>query len=404
MTVSSVIRLTGGQSAAYDRIVEWLGGAKKQHLTLGGYAGTGKTTLIAYLRKRMTRSMKFRKWSVAFCCFTGKAANVLRQKLDEQAALRYGDSCSTIHALIYKAVLDDKGNAVAWTRKATDELTQDLIIVDEASMVNKDIWEDLRSYSKPILVVGDHGQLPPIGEDFNLMADPELRLERIVRQEADNPIIQLSMQIREGGDIPVGEYGPHVRKVASMPTQELDAEFMHYDNSTMVLCGYNRTRVALNKRIRAVLNFDQPEPSIGERVICLRNNRKENIYNGMLGTIEGIEPRHDDWYRSEIRLDGEQYAFEGVISRHQFGLPTTLRTEEDLARIGIDDLVLKDIGDLFDWGYALTVHKAQGGEAKNVIVFEEKLPKYDRDTWQRWLYTAVTRSSDSLLIIGASHF
>ena len=141
--------------------------------------------------------------------------------------------------------------------------------------------------------------------------------------------------------------------------------------------------------------------AIGERVICLRNNRKENIYNGMLGTIEGIEPQHDDWYRSQIRLDGERYAFEGTISRHQFGLPTTLRTEEDLARLGIDEVAVKDLGDLFDWGYALTVHKAQGGEAKNVIVFEEKLPKYDRDTWQRWLYTAVTRSSERLLIVGS---
>ncbi len=399
--MTRTIRLNEGQSAAYDKIVAWLGANTKQHLTLGGYAGTGKTTLIAHLRKRLTRSMRFKRYSVAFCCFTGKAANVLKQKLDEQTALRFGDSCSTIHALIYKAVLDEKGNAIAWTRKAVEELTQDLIIVDEASMVNADIWEDLRSYGKPILVVGDHGQLPPIGENFNLMADPELRLERIVRQESENPIIRLSMLIRDGGEIPVGEYGPHVRKVASLSTQELNAEFMRYDNSTMVLCGFNKTRVALNARIRGVLNFDQPEPTIGERVICLRNNRKENIYNGMLGTIEGIEPQHDDWYRSQIRLDGERYAFEGTISRHQFGLPTTLRTEEDLARLGIDEVAVKDLGDLFDWGYALTVHKAQGGEAKNVIVFEEKLPKYDRDTWQRWLYTAVTRSSERLLIVGS---
>lgn len=401
LSTSRSIRLTPDQSAAYDRIIEWMRAANKQCLTLGGYAGTGKTTLIAHLRKRMPRSQRFKKWTVAFCCYTGKASNVLRQKLEEQNALRRGDSCSTIHSLIYKAVLDDKGNAIAWTRRHESELSHDLIIVDEASMVNEDIWEDLKSYHKPILVVGDHGQLPPIGENFNLMANPELKLERIVRQEASNPIIQLSMLIRNGGTIPVGEYGPQVRKVRSLPSDELNTLFAQYDASTMVLCGYNRTRVALNKRIRGVLGFDQPDPSVGERVICLRNNRKENIYNGMLGTIESIEPRRDYWYRAAIRLDGERYAFDGVVSRQQFGLPTTLRTDDDVTRAGITDLALNELGDQFDWGYALTVHKAQGGEAKNVIVFEEKLPKYGPDEWQRWLYTAVTRSSDRLLVIGS---
>ncbi len=71
-------------------------------------------------------------------------------------------------------------------------------------MVSEDIFRDLTSYGIDILAVGDHGQLPPIEGKFSLMSDPILRLEKIHRQAADNPIINLSMQIRENGKIPKG--------------------------------------------------------------------------------------------------------------------------------------------------------------------------------------------------------
>jgi exodeoxyribonuclease-5 len=57
-------------------------------------------------------------------------------------------------------------------------------------------------------------------------------------------------------------------------------------------------------------------------------------------------------------------------------------------------------GDLFDYGYALTVHKAQGSQAKRVILFEERFSKMDSDGWKKWLYTAVTRAAEELIIIG----
>jgi len=56
------------------------------------------------------------------------------------------------------------------------------------------------------------------------------------------------------------------------------------------------------------------------------------------------------------------------------------------------------MGDLFDFGYALTVHKAQGSQAKRVILFEERFPKMTDDEWKRWLYTAVTRAEEELYI------
>jgi exodeoxyribonuclease-5 len=80
-------------------------------------------------------------------------------------------------------------------------------------MINGDVWRDLSDLGIPILAVGDHGQLPPIEGSFNLMADPELRLEEIFRQEEDSPIIELSTKARETGNIPVGRYSDNVRKL-----------------------------------------------------------------------------------------------------------------------------------------------------------------------------------------------
>jgi exodeoxyribonuclease-5 len=56
--------------------------------------------------------------------------------------------------------------------------------------------------------------------------------------------------------------------------------------------------------------------------------------------------------------------------------------------------------DLFDFGYALTVHKAQGSQAQKVVLFEERFSKMDDETWCRWLYTGVTRAGEELYIIG----
>ena len=75
------------------------------------------------------------------------------------------------------------------------------------------------------------------------------------------------------------------------------------------------------------------------------------------------------------------------MSAEQFGQRETMRS------IG------REI-DLFDFGYALTVHKAQGSQAEKVILFEERFPKMDDDMWRRWLYTGVTRAVSELYIVG----
>ncbi len=386
--------LSQDQAAALKQIGAWYRGKTAPYLTLGGYAGTGKTTLVAYLRQALADFDD--DATVGFCAYTGKATRVLQEKLRERKAMRKGDSVSTIHSLIYTTEEGSQG-VPKWVRKET--LERSLIVVDEASMVDESIWQDLLSFKIPILAVGDHGQLPPVGSSFNLMDNPQVKLERIFRQEADSAIIEVATLARESGLLRVGEFGAGVRKLdrALPETGVMVQELLEsWRPELLILCGYNATRVKLNQAIREMRDAVSSEPQSGDQVVCLRNNRGKHIFNGMIGRIVRVAPAlgHEGatWYEAEIELDGEDYTYSGYILREQFGAATTVK-EVPLAPDG-------DRGDLWDFGYALTVHKAQGSQSERVLVFEERFARSSDEDWRRWLYTAVTRAELELTIVG----
>ncbi|RJP47087.1 MAG: DUF2075 domain-containing protein [Armatimonadetes bacterium] len=386
-----MIILSADQKKALNILLTWFKKDRKitQFISLGGYAGTGKTTLIAILRGELAKIDKDLK--VAFVSYTGKAARVLKHKLTDQNVVLPKDSVSTIHSLIYSPIVNDKEEIIGWQTK--DEIECNLIIIDEASMVDEIIWHHLLAYRVPIIVVGDHGQLPPIKGSFNLMQEPRLKLEEIHRQARDNPIINLSIQARKNGVIEPGIYSSSVKKFAK---DDLDGQdnlhemLSNFKEETLILCGYNSTRRKLNNYIRQALGFESPIPQHGDRVICLRNNHTANIFNGMIGTIVHLRKKDSSWYTAEIAMDGEVENYQGLISIEQFNSETPLNFTESRSTIMQ--------GDLFDFGYALTVHKAQGSQAKKVILFEERFRQMDEDNWKRWLYTAVTRAEEELYI------
>lgn len=380
------------QGYAIEKVVEWYSQKNKTHafITLGGYAGTGKTTTIAALAKRLHAA--YPKLKLAFASYTGKATRVLKSKLDELYHIPRGDSVSTIHALMYTPVVDERQQIVGWKKK--EALDCGLVIIDEASMVDGSIWRDLLSFKLPILAVGDHGQLPPIQGTFSLMAHPQILLSHIHRQARENPIIGLSIQARTHGYIRPGEYSATVKKISpENPDYHIQVQeaIDSYDSDTLFLCGYNKTRKKINQTIRTMLGFESPEPSEGDRVICLRNNHKKQIYNGMIGTVMSISSSSQDWYDAEIEME-DGVLFSGLISKTQFASDTSLNFTEKRKYIMA--------GDLFDFGYALTVHKAQGGQARKVILFEERFAKMSDEDSRRWLYTAVTRATEELIIFG----
>ena len=367
---------------------------QKHFITLGGYAGTGKTTLIAILRKILNKQDP--KLKVAFAAYTGKAARVLKTYLKMADVLYKKDSVGTIHSLIYSPIENDRHEIIGWQEKDEKDVKADLIIIDEASMVDQRIWRDLLAYKIPIIAIGDHGQLPPVQGSFNLMENPELKLETIHRQAETNPIIKLSIMARKTGKIQVGNYGNGVRKLSKFDPESqeiLEDYFQSFNNETMILCGYNNSRIRLNNYLRQLLGFESAEPQAGDRIICLRNNHKKGIFNGMLGTLQRISDEGEDFYNLKIDFDDEDQSFEGLAVAKQFGATKSLNYGKEFRQ-----LTLK--ADLFDFAYALTVHKAQGSQASRVIVFEERFKQMSDDDWKKWLYTAVTRAEEELIIVG----
>jgi exodeoxyribonuclease-5 len=389
-----VIELSLDQRQALNNLLAWFSVQNKTpFITLGGYAGTGKTTLISLLRNELHRLNP--KLKVAFCSYTGKASRVLKFRIGESQASYENDFIGTIHSLIYSPIEDEKTQEiVGWELKKNVEA--DLIIIDEASMVDYAIWQDLLSFKIPIIATGDHGQLPPIKENFNLMERPILKLEEIHRQARGNPIVQLSIMARKEGKIPIGNFGKNIKKISTSDTEgqeEVSELLQNYKENTLILCGYNRTRVKLNNYIRSFFGFEAACPQSGDRVICLRNNRAKEVFNGMLGKVLEIQRKDEIWYEAEIAMDGEEEIYQGLISVDQFNKIDPMNFTRERYRI-VE-------GDLFDFGYALTVHKAQGSQAERVVLFEERFNKMTDEEWRRWLYTGITRAEKELFIVGS---
>ena len=251
---------------------------KKRIQTLGGYAGTGKTTLIKAAHEELEK--------FAVCAFTGKAANVLRRK---------GVPATTIHSLIYKPeekdslFKDAKGKRrreLTWRLRSKDEMDLSGFIVDESSMVTRPIYDDLCSYGLPIIFVGDHGQLEPIGDSFNLMRSPDVRLEKVHRNAGE--IAHFAEFIREGND-PCDWLdnsrctGEAVRIIRFSELATLKSE------PDQFICRFNKTRVTLNMLCRDILDFPDSQPVVGDRVMCLRNIHGKGLFNGMQGEIAAID-------------------------------------------------------------------------------------------------------------------
>lgn len=446
----TVENLSNDQRAAYDAIMHWVDGGSGELLSLGGYAGSGKSTLVSLVANNIDLP--------AFCAFTGKATSVLRRKLKTAGTETVGAQrgrynsrgeplppsdkpfCGTIHQLIYAAcecrepevVEDEDGNksfiypekdengdcvqcgGEGWHRREALDRRYGLIIVDEASMVDDTMLTDLRGYGVPILAVGDHGQLPPVRGTGSLMKSPDLRLEKIHRQAEGNPIIALSKTVREEGRLPsvttngsddaVRFFG--LRYVEDVVRDRYESASAERLLEMGLACYTNRRRLGLNEAVRRARGTAGVAPCKGEHVICLRNmgtkGGKMPVANGMRGVltsdvvdVEGSE----EHVRGSIAFpeDGiEARPYEMLAA--QFGREKTYqRVEELVAETGLRSF--SSAGALFDFGYAMTVHKMQGSQFDDLVVCAERGGYMTNEDWKRWLYTAITRASKKLTVL-----
>ena len=356
------------QDAALTAVSRWLKADDRQVFRLFGYAGAGKTTLAKHIAASAGGE-------VAFGAFTGKAALVLRSKGCAGA--------STIHSMIYRSP-DAESETPSFVLNHDGPASKaELIIIDECSMVDEELARDLLSFSKPVLVLGDPAQLPPVkGGGFFTDAEPEVMLTEVHRQAAHNPIIRMSMAVREGGRLALGDYGDS-RVIAR---RDIDATAVL--DAGQVLVGTNKTRRAYNTRLRALRGFTDPMPMAGEKLVCLRNDRTKGLLNGGLWTVETLRPKRKGFLRMVLRPEDDV----GVKSAKVSVLPAFFEGHEgELA------YATRRESDEFDFGYALTVHKAQGSQWDEVVLFDESYAF--REHRDRWLYTGLTRAAEKITVV-----
>lgn len=316
---------------------------------------THNTSLVQQLIEKLPN------WKVA--AFTGKAANVLRKKRIENA--------STIHSAIYVPKMDYDGNIIldkngSPTFILNPTLECDGFIIDEASMVPEDIQKDLLSFNVPILYVGDHGQLPPIGTDTYLMKEPDFRLEKIHRNAGE---IAIFCEFIRRGYNPTA-FSKYAKNSVKFITKK-QAE-TKWKDADQIICGFNKTRVDINKNIRKQLGFTSNWPQIGDKIMCLKNDNQAKLFNGMQGYVKFLSSKQ----KNKLTFQSDNINYDIVFDPDQFN-------KEKVESFGRKDDPMP-----MDYCYAATCHKCQGDEFDIGYVLEQKCKFWCP---VRWGYTAASR-------------
>lgn len=445
---------TPAQKNAVGRLGEFLSGdAQDRIFILNGYAGTGKTSLIAALVKALS-GLRVRTILLAP---TGRAAKVMS---------RYaGAKAYTIHKKIYRQKSLASENA-SFSLDYNKEKGA-VFIVDEASMLSNfspdgsvfgsgQLLEDLIAYIRKgidcrLIVIGDSAQLPPVGHDGSPALDPQkmsvygtadaVLLDDVVRQEADSGILFNATLVRcmlEAGIIDIPLFDTSFGDVEAVDGGDiLEAIQGAYDRygmqETIVITRSNKRANRFNEAIRRHVLFAEEEIGSGDMLMVVKNNyhyteREEGcgvdfIANGDTALLKRIR-KFEDFYGfrfAQARLsfpDYDDLELECEILLDTLGSDSPSLTREQSSRLFF--AVAEDYADVpskakrykqvrenpyfnamqVKFAYAVTCHKAQGGQWR--CVFVDKMlfgdEQISRDLL-RWLYTAITRATEKLYFI-----
>ena len=357
--------MSDDQDRALDGISEFLErpGVPKPFVVLQGLAGTGKTFVLARLAERFP--------DMKLAAYTGKAASVLRKRINRQVA--------TMHSAIYDfhgLVEDDDDSRrmnPIFVPKGEGHLARHTIGLDEVSMIGQRDGAALLSSGARIVACGDPGQLSPV-RDTQFFTRADYTLTKVHRQAWDSPIIRQAHAVRETGDYEAD--GDGFRVLEPDPGEKINREeLLRHD---AILCWKNVTRRRLNRTKREMLGLPADRMTPGEPVMCLQNQHRLGLYNGVIYEI--------------VETDGE-----GMV----------VREEGSKRGVLVEQATLEGFDRLFDarrydedWlpfapGYAMTVHKAQGSEYESVLLFDE-CRESDR---RAFLYTGITRAAERCTVV-----
>lgn len=353
--------------------------------------GSGKSTLVKFIISTLGVDQD----EVAYIAYTGRASLVLQQKGCPNA--------QTAHKLLYKTRKDKKTGKFYHQKLRPLEKDYKIIIVDEVSMLPKDMWDLLLSHHIYVLALGDKGQLPPINkeQDNHVLDNPHIFLDEIMRQALDNEIIEYSMKIRNY------ERLPHLdgKDLKIFNKSELSKGMLLW--ADQILCATNNTRHQINALVRHYLGFEESIPGEGDKVVCTNNywdyvnDKDEPLINGCIGHIRNLSKKQYDiktgMYYIECDFYPEsspEYPYKDIRINYNLLINKELPMPESYySKIDFDLLPLN-----FEFGHCITVWKAQGSSWKNILVLEEKFP-WNKEEHCQYLYTAITRAEQKGVLI-----
>lgn len=424
---------------------------EKSVFLLKGYAGTGKTTVVTSLVK-ILRSFDYKYVLLAP---TGRAAKVM--------ASYSGRTAFTIHKKIYRQTANPYSEGLAFTRQP-NKAEKTFYIVDESSMISDDsgfgqngLLQDLLSYvfenkTNKLLLIGDTAQLPPVSQTMSpsLNADylkhnfrcqvREIELRQVMRQAEASGILMNATQLRNQLQSEKPEIKLHTkgwRDIYRMTGEKLEDGLRYaYDKfgveNAIVICRSNKSANLYNQHIRRQIFFSEDEIGVGDYLMIVRNNyfwlpKESNI--GFMANGDFVEVtkiiRYEDMYG--FRFADVRVRFVDYPDEEELEVKIMLDTlYTDAPALPADqnkklyEEILQDYADIKNkrerskelkknpylnalqvkFAYALTCHKAQGGQWKAVFV-DQGFLKDDmvNEEFARWLYTALTRSSEELYLL-----
>jgi hypothetical protein len=434
---SPKLPLTEDQKTAKFEILKAYG-PKRRHL-LTGYAGSGKTTLM----QELTNELMARKFRVALTAPTHKAVAVLARKIAEAGI---DVPCLTTYSLLsLEPHPDDNGRLIFKRRKYATPIVADVVIVDEASMISADLFEQINRYLRHcyVIYVGDPAQLPPVNERESLTFATKSRshLTSIIRQAAGNPVLDAAMAIRATQDTddmdwswcksatipPRGVYLPGTAIDLWLQKAFKSSEFRDDNDTFRYLC-YTNARVAqINAKVRNWLYGDTDLPFVpGEKALIRQPIIRDKTIVFATNEEAKVKSIKESSYKHEFRgHDGlQRWSVDiptwNIVLLKDDGFKTAVKIPRD------DDAVLAANTRLIDeasinrerWRdyydfrgdlarlqavYALTTHNSQGSTYKNAFVDIADIRRRHRDNpleFKQLLYVAATRPTTGLYLVG----
>jgi exodeoxyribonuclease-5 len=390
------------QDRAIARVVAWHSARDQPFFRLEGAAGTGKTRLARTLSEQCAPG------STAYIAPTGKAAAVLRSK--------GCDGATTVHAAIYKpagertqqiralqALLDavpltqtqereKLEQAIAkvraqpiWTLRDRDKAfggrLPNLVVLDEASMVDDRMFGDLLSLDVPVLALGDPYQLPPVAGAAKWQSgDPDALLTTVHRFGTNGPLIDLATTLRRGRPVPSWDGTAGMARRYWSP-----ADLSGYDQ---VIVGRNATRWQIVEALRDAAGRPPGTPEPGDRIMVLRNDPEHDVVNGQQATvIDAYGPDDEDGWALTVTTDDGGTRAWPVDGRGFHG-----QAGQDEAKRDRDSELIA-----VTFAQAITCHSAQGSQWPRVAVVDEA--SAFRSAAASWRYTAATRAEQTCLLL-----